>query len=298
MKKRLLKKHNKTKLENVLVQVSNKFTITKKTFGDGYFIFSFGQNTVCHFTLKQTPLCKYGIWLTKKWYQIFGEHEWLIDKFKPSATYLSFENDIDSFLDKVKGISENSKLYFADSCTDGCALVAYEKIDWGDGEFSYKGYQCIREFNEETQLYNKFKRDESVTQQEYVERQWNEFVELERQSNETNEFDRLFAFNFFKELPNMFSGIKVVGIRDENKNGLICSPRYNIKILLDKNISQEDLDNLYEELENLVHSKNYSEEKKSYDHQFSLIGCYDHVKNIRDCNYKYYKDVNQKCGLF
>ena len=290
MKKRLMKKHNKSKLENILTQVLEKFTITKKTFGDGYFIFSFGQNTVCHFTLKETPLWKYGIWLTKKGYQIFGEHEWLIDKFKPSRTYLSFENNIDLFLDKVKAINEDSKLYFVDSYTDGNALVAYEKVGWGDGEFYYHGYQCIREFNEETELYNQFRRDESATQQEYVEKQWNKFVEMEIQTEENHEFDRLFAFNFFKELPNMFSQIKMVGIRDENKDGCWCSPRYNIKVLVDQNISQEGLDNLYEELGNLVHSKNYSEERKSHEHQFSLIGCYDHVKDIRDCNYKYYRD--------
>ena len=296
MKKRLIKKYNKSRLENILTQVSDKFTITKKTFGDGYFIFSFGQNTVCHFTLKETPLWKYGIWLTKKGYQIFGEHEWLIDKFKPSATYLSFENDINLFLEKVKLISDDSKLFFVDSYTNGNALVAYEKVDWGDGEFYYKGYQCVREFNEETQLYDKFRKDETITQHDYVEKQWNEFVELERQADETHEFDRLLSFNFFKELPNMFSSIKVVGIRDGNKNGHWCSPRYDIKVLVDQNVSDEQLENLYEELDNLVHSKNYSEERKSYEHQFSLMGCYDHVKDIRDCDYKYYKDVNQKCG--
>jgi len=290
MKKRLIKKYNKSRLENILTQVSDKFTITKKTFGDGYFIFSFGQNTVCHFTLKETPLWKYGIWLTKQGYQIFGEHEWLIDKFKPSATYLSFENEIDLFLEKVKVINENSKLCFVDSYTDDNALVAYEKVDWGDGEFYYQGYQCIREFNEETELYNQFRRDESITQEDYVERQWNEFIEMRRQTEENHEFDRLFAFNFFKELPNMFSQIKMVGIRDENKDGCWSSPRYNIKVLVDQNISPEELDKQYEELDNLVHSKNYSEERKSHEHQFSLIGCYDHVKDIRDCNYKYYKE--------
>ena len=289
MKKRLLKKHNKSKLENILTKVSEKFTITKKTFGSGYFIFSFGQNTVCHFTLKETPLWKYGIWLTKKGFQIFGEHKWLIDIFKPSATYLSFENDIDLFLEKVKGISEDSKLYFVDSLADGSALVAYEKVEWGDGEFYYQGYQCIREFNEETQLYNQFRRDETITQKDYIERQWNKFIEMEKLKEENHEFDRLFAFNFFKELPNMFSQIKMVGIRDENKDGCWSSPRYNIKVLVDQNISQEGLDNLYEELGSLVHSKNYSEERKSHEHQFSLVGCYDHIKDLRDCNYKYYK---------
>jgi len=275
MKKRLLKKHNKIILENILSQISDNFTIIKKTFGNGYFIFS---------------LWKYGIWLTKKGFQIFGEHEWLVDKFKPSATYLSLENDVDLFLEKVKTISEMPKLYFVDSYTDGSALVAYEKVDWGDGEFYYKGYQCIREFNEETQLYNQFRRDESIIQQEYIENQWNEFIEMRKQTEENHEFDRLFAFNFFTELPNMFSCIKVVGIRDENKGGSWCSPRYNIKVLVDRHISDEELDTQFEELDNLIHKKNYSKKRKSHEHQFSLTGCYDDVKDIRDCNYKYYKD--------
>ena len=133
MKKRLLKKLNKQRIENILNKItSNNFNITSKIFGNGYFIFSFGYNTVCHFYLKQTPLWKYGIWLDgKNGFQIFGEHEWLIDKFKPSRTYLSYNNDINGFLQEVKLISENLKLYFVDSLTSGDVLVAYEKEDWG-----------------------------------------------------------------------------------------------------------------------------------------------------------------------
>ena len=27
----------------------------------------------------------------------------------------------------------------------------------------------------------------------------------------------------------------------------------------------------------------------SYEHQFSLLGCYSDIRDIKDCNYKYYK---------
>ena len=92
MKKRFIKKLNKQRLEKIFNKIKNSnLTITNKIFGNGYFIFTFGVNTVCHFNLKETPLWRYGIWLDGKYgFQIFGEHEWLIDKFKPSRTYLSF----------------------------------------------------------------------------------------------------------------------------------------------------------------------------------------------------------------
>jgi len=291
MKKRFIKKKNKQRLEHILNQIkNNNFTITNKIFGNGYFIFTFGQNTVCHFDLKETPLWKYGIWLDGKYgFQIFGEHEWLIDKFKPSRTCLSYKNDINEFLQKVKLIKENPKLYFVDSLTSGDVLVAYERVDWGNEEFSYKGYQAIREYNEETQLWDKFRRDESITQEKYVTMKYDKFMEEKLQTEENHKFDRKFAFNFFKELPNMFSNIEAIGVYDRDKNGWKCSPRYDIKVLVDKGISKEEIDELYGELEDLIFNKNFSKERKSYEHQFSFMGCYDNIKDIKDCDYKYYK---------
>jgi len=291
MKKRLIKKVNKRRIENILNKItSNNFNITNKVFGNGYFIFSFGENTVCHFTLKETPLWKYGIWLDgKNGFQIFGEHEWLIDKFKPSRTYLSYNNDINGFLQEVKLIRLNSKLYFVDSLTDGDALFDYEKEDWGDGEFSYKGYQAIREYNEETKLWDKFRRNESITQEEFVNSKYDKFMKTRLQEEENKEFDRVFAFNFFKELPNLFSNIEVVGVHDRDKNEWKCSPRYDIKVLVSKDLSNEEVDKLYDELDELVNSKNNSEEKKSYEHGFLLMGCYDDIRDLKNCDYRYCK---------
>jgi len=291
MKKRLIKKRNKQRLENILNQiVNNNFIIVNKIFGNGYFIFTFGQNTVCHFHLKETPLWKYGIWLDGKYsFQIFGEHEWLIDKFKPSRTYLSYKNSINEFLQNVKSINKNPKLYFVDSLTSGDALVAYEKVDWGDGEYSYKGYQAIREYNEETELWDKFRRDESIIQEEYVNIKYDKFMEEKLQTEENHEFDRKLTFKFFKELPNMFSNIEAIGVYDKDKNGWKCSPRYDIKVLLKKDISREETDKLYDELEDLIFNKNNSEERKSYEHQLSFMGLYNNINDIKDSNYRYYK---------
>ena len=62
--------------------------------GNGYFLFEFGEDTVWHFRVKECPKAfKFGIWLFQDKndlkVNLFGELEWLIDKFKPSQTAFS-----------------------------------------------------------------------------------------------------------------------------------------------------------------------------------------------------------------
>lgn len=67
--------------------------------GNGYYIFEFGDETVCHFTVNGVKRWLFGIWAFEdetegtheKVYRVslFGEHTDYIDKFKPTATKLS-----------------------------------------------------------------------------------------------------------------------------------------------------------------------------------------------------------------
>lgn len=75
---------------------SQNYTITTEQYGDGYFIFDYGPNTVVHFRLKETPGWLYGVWwrvsINKKSIvsivgEFFAQYEEEIDKFKPSASY-------------------------------------------------------------------------------------------------------------------------------------------------------------------------------------------------------------------
>ena len=50
-----LKRQNK-----ILNKISKHFTINNKEFGNGYFLFYHGIDSVCHFTLKETPEWRYG----------------------------------------------------------------------------------------------------------------------------------------------------------------------------------------------------------------------------------------------
>lgn len=77
---------------------SQNYTITTEKYGDGYFIFDYGPNTVVHFRLKETPGWLYGIWwrlsvnkddtnTARISGDFFAQYEDEIDKFKPSASY-------------------------------------------------------------------------------------------------------------------------------------------------------------------------------------------------------------------
>jgi len=111
LSKRRLKIKNKKEINNILKQLSSKFTITEKKFGDGYFILTFEPNSICWFYLKEFPEWKFGIWLNeeKKSYSIFGEAISLINKFKPSASTLSFNNITDFNNELPKILSNEGK---------------------------------------------------------------------------------------------------------------------------------------------------------------------------------------------
>jgi len=295
MNKRITKKHKKIKnmkKQNIILnELSKHFKIINKNFKNGYFIFSFGENSVCHFSIKETPDWLYGIWLDdNNNFSIFGEHVDLIDKFKPSRTYLSFKNDLKGFIEDVKNISNNPKLYFVDSLTNGDALVPCEK--YGDNDnIWYIGYQVERIFNEETNCYNKYVINESITQEDFVNKEYEKYQKEKQERLENEAFDRKYAFKFFKELPNTLENIIAVGIIDGNREGFKSYPRYRLKIVVDKELSKEKFDELYNTLEQLIWDKSHNEEEKiTSEHQFSFFGCYDNLECIKNCNYKYYKD--------
>lgn len=293
MKKRLknkrLKKSNMFKQENILKEIAKHFKIRDKRFGNGYFIFSMGENAVCHFELVETPGWLYGIWLRdKQKYVVFGEHEDLVDKFKPSRTYVSCENDVSAFIEMVYKIKENPKLYFVDSLTSGDALVAFEEEEINDEKY-YSGYQKKRLFNDKTKLWDIVVRDETITQESFVEKEYREFYEEKEEKSKNSESDRKYAFNFFKELPNLDEDILAIGVLDRNKKGWICSPRYDIWIVLKPELSQEDFAKKFYEIDELINNKNHHDDRKTYDHQFSLSDGYDEVSDIKSCDYKFYK---------
>lgn len=76
------------------IEEAIKKRITDWDIGNGYYLFDFGENTVCHFRVPGAKKWLFGIWAIPREdgsirVDLFGEHEWHIDKFKPTATKIS-----------------------------------------------------------------------------------------------------------------------------------------------------------------------------------------------------------------
>lgn len=75
------------------------FTVENIKESDGYFLFEFGKKTVFNFTIKEIKKWKFGLWILdgKKKdsfkLQFFGDKIDWIDKFKPSASTLSYDKE-------------------------------------------------------------------------------------------------------------------------------------------------------------------------------------------------------------
>lgn len=94
---------NKGLIESALedLQKETEFHFTDIKFGNGYFLFSFEKNSICHFHIKEIPGYLFAIWNAKNvnldYYGheakgaeliLFAQHELTLDKFKPSNSAL------------------------------------------------------------------------------------------------------------------------------------------------------------------------------------------------------------------
>lgn len=206
---------NIKKIDPILQEVSHHFTIKSKKYLDGYFVFHYGKNSVCHFRLKEIPDWKFGIWLNNKGYSIFGEHEALIGKFKPSRTPISEESAKD-FIKDVSEIIKNPKSAFVES------LCCDFNSEWTD---------------------------------EQINKEWDEFWQDKETEENYNYNAKKIVFDFLKSLPEKYDGILAVGVDDGNKKGWIRYPRYIVTLVvtdksvlddlehLDKRVDEDDLKN-------------------------------------------------------
>ena len=95
---------NKEIIEKILSKVEDAESIEliDRQFDNGYYIFEFGDDSVCHFRVKGLRNWLFGVWCNEtentNEYKIslFGEHENYIDKFKPTRTDISYQFILDS----------------------------------------------------------------------------------------------------------------------------------------------------------------------------------------------------------
>ena len=115
--------------------ISNEYAMKDSTitfenieYGDGYFIFGFGTNSVIHFKIKECPGWKFGIWWkmpekrsNKKYIggTFFAQFEETIDKFKPTASSIRAD---------IRTAVENNKMLGIDAQCD--CWEAFEQINF------------------------------------------------------------------------------------------------------------------------------------------------------------------------
>jgi len=171
------KARNKKRHLQLLSKIGKKFSINGLIFLNHYFIFEMEKNAICHFRVKQIPGWEFGIWIYKDGEtKLIGEHIEFVDKFKPSRTYISTK-DVDEFIQTLLNIQEDPILYFVDSLTSGDALIDFKEVLDNDGKISYcYGYQCLQTYNPKTKAWDIYQRDESISQETFVQAQYNDWL--------------------------------------------------------------------------------------------------------------------------
>ena len=89
------------KIKNAFFNVlkEHDFTVENIEESNGYYLFEFGEKTVFHFNIKEIKKWKFGLWIRdgKKKdsfrLEFFGDKIDWIDKFKPTASTLSHDNE-------------------------------------------------------------------------------------------------------------------------------------------------------------------------------------------------------------
>ena len=204
--------------------IRNKLIPTDIEFGNGYFIFEMGDDSVVHFHIKGCKSWKFGMWINTgdvdNVIQYFAQYEDSIDKFKPSRSYFC-EN---VSLKELKGVKRDKECvkegkYFF--------IMAYHHIV----EMTQHIKNNPRLSYLQDTVYDKYITEPLY--REYIRRKFYDFrykiVKVKEHIT-----DDIFAYNY-----NKFSGfvtkhmfpdiIKDVEIIDSNTNGWICSPRYTVR---------------------------------------------------------------------
>lgn len=113
----------------------NKFHTKDISFGDTYFLGYHGDNSICHFRIKELPGWNFGIWFTYPdidvkdssitGLQFFARHKDDMDKFKPSNSHFLVEDN------SIKAEDDASEVHYYYSTLQIkaiCALMKYHPV--------------------------------------------------------------------------------------------------------------------------------------------------------------------------
>lgn len=186
--------------------------VINKEFDDGYFLFNFGENTVCQFKLTGAKNWLFGIWTIPDdngtiEVSLFGEHYWYIDKFKPTATKIS-----QSYTLKQDDTIDELEYNLYDTIETIAQIANYPVITyitnyWDTTENPFKMYitdWCFYKIklpiiNFMKNGFNKFLAN---IYKVYAELRWSKYINIDIHDSRKDGFNRWPRFDFnirFKE---------------------------------------------------------------------------------------------------
>ena len=243
------------------LQEDTGFHFKNIKFGDGYFIFSYEKNTVCHFEIQEIPGFLFGLWNTKNvdvnYYDstyrdaeliLFSQAKITLDKFKPSNCALRAPLGRYRYLVKPDNNNIEWSNYNAEALLKyikNHRLEAYYKSNFSDWDvnIAFNTFDLIIDFIK-TRLY-KLK--------DYIKTKFDEY-----------------KIRYITK--KLLSNLKVKAFLIDE--GECVSPRLDLAILPDETFTESDYSNLYTILDMFdekyfsilsVHYDDYSKDwKKRY----------------------------------
>jgi hypothetical protein len=158
----------KTCIEDIIASLQKNFNIVDLKLLDGYYMFAKGSNSIAHFHITECPGWLFGIWLDHEItnvatdsyikFAFFTQYEKTIDKFKPSASTL-----------KVEGQLDFTKSMYPGQLYDCEKLITYIK---NEPELAFCRDEFYYDYNVEylsreqaKSIVNKFFKDENHTEE-------------------------------------------------------------------------------------------------------------------------------------
>lgn len=244
----------------------NKFcTVENIEFGDCYFIFYKGDNSVIHFKIKELKGWKFGMWFSKEndntikceW---FCRYELCLDKFRPNRSEIHCETfwNVPDYI--------GATLFDED-------LQSKNDFYW-EGQKIYENIRFMLD-NPYLALYRDcFGTDLNLKyiSKRYAKRQVKkEIKECKTYDKMEEKLQQKMKNKVVKEIRKTFDDILDIQAIDRNVDGCVCSPRFKLELTV-KNGEPE----MYSRCENLIDS---TQDKLSHKRKFDKYSVYSVVDN-------------------
>lgn len=248
-------------------------------YSEGYFIFYYGKNSVCHFKLKKYPQWSFGIWLdyvpdekdSGKDYiraEVFCQLTQFIDKFKPSRS--EFLSEIRFY--KIVDIDEDgeiSKLNEFDLEIDDWEIHQFNLL-WKRPYLAMYKDLCSVDFNSE---FVRPLKAFLVVKKEFLQERLHE-----RKVKRANKFmARKIRKWINKEAPKVFCKYEF----DFSDSGENVSPRFHPSLTIHEGVSNEvlnDFEQKYRDYRDAIARKKFRNLDWRYDN-FGWIYWYEFSEN-------------------